>query len=675
MRKIIAGLLAIVLSIVAFSGCTENPETSSSDNITATTMVEKRVFNGIHQLIAHERTDDFISNGKCDYALLVPEEADVFINTAKNELLYFIEQATGLKLRVVTESGEGLTHTATGKYISIGNTKMFASSGIELDTATLKTDGVRIVTKDNTVYLNGGTRAGTLYAAYTFLRIMFNWEIYAEDCWVIDENVKNLKMRDFDVLDIPDIQLRPNFWGAVQANSNNIAYRFRMPDSHDAYLMPVGDRKNGGTPRTIHNSFEILPPASQYAESQWYADDRNQLCYTAHGDTESYDRMVKRIAEVIKDCLVANNPTNFPLYEFCTLTIQDGSDTACVCDACTVAKEKYGSNSGAIIVMCNRVMEELEVLMELPENQPYKRDGFKLAFFAYHSYFDAPAHYDEETKTFVPNHEDLIMRDDVAVYIATSSQTTGFVYKTNIYNEINTAGRNNLLGWAAISHTIYLWTYQTNFQDYLSFSSTFNFYNTDGFQFLASLGAKIMSNQGTSNSMNYTGFQALKPFLDYKMRWNSSLDSDKLIEEWFEAMYREATPIMKELYFDEMQHDIAWSLKVGRWVINSHTSVISEKAYPLNLLTRWLNILDEAYAVAEKHYKNGNPETYAIIKNHIDMEWVYPGYRLLKYYTEDSADPEMIAKAKEYFKTTISRMASYKVSENGGDLNSWILKL
>jgi hypothetical protein len=674
-KKIIATLLVSALGLSMFTACTPSNNSSSNSGQTLEAL-EKRTYQGLHQRTAPERTDYFIQDGVCEYVIVMPQNPNKYEIIAKSELVLFFKQATGLNLYSITEPSEGFTHSPTTKYISIGNTKMFETTGIEIDESVLTTQGVRIVTKDNTIYLNGGSIGGALYATYTFLEIMFNWEIYAEDCWVIDENVRNLKMRAFDVWEVPDIEMRTNFWTAVQKNSNNIGYRFRMPDYQDAFIMPIGDVKNGGTYAGIHNSFDVLPKTSPYAEAEWYADDGQQLCYTAHGNEESYNRMIERIATVVTDCMKVYNPEKYPLFKFFTLTIQDGSMSTCVCDACMEALKKYGAHSGSIIVMCNRVMELVSAWQEKPENRAYKRDDFKMAFFAYHGYFAAPTHYDNLQDKIVPNHSDLIMRDDVAVYAAVSDNENGFLRKVSIYDDINKKGRDNLIGWSEIASELYLWTYQTNYTNYLAFSSTMNFYNTDGFSFLASLGVDMMANQGTTGSMNYTCFQAIKPYLDAKLQWNSSLDSDKLINDWFDAMYKDVAPLMKQLYLEEMQHDIACSVREGSWRINSGNRDASKaEDWPLNLAVRWLGMLDQAYVIAEGKYSKGDPETFVMIKNHIDMERVGPAYSFLVNFTEETAPVDLIKKTKRFFKETVTQMAPYQVGEGKGMLNEWIALL
>lgn len=663
------------MSFSFLASCVGNKQNgqNNSDSAVVVDDVQRYPYEGIHIMTATEREDYIVQNGQTQYKLVLPEVQDEYLTIAKNDFISFFKQATGITMDVIVESGEGLTHSTTEKYISIGNTKMFQSADIDMKKDVLESQGVRIVTKDNTIYVNGGAQGGALYATYDLLQILLNYEIYSEDCWVIDENVKNLKMRQFDVIDVPDVEMRANFWGAITKNTENIAYRFRMPKEYYDALMPIGDVDSGEKTYTIHNSLEVVSKKSGVAEDKWYSLSGSQLCYTARGDKESYQRMVAQAAKVITRCLQIYSPKEFPDYTYCAFTMEDNFGN-CTCESCGAAKKKYGTDSGAVLVFCNDVMKLVAEWQEKPENAEYKRENFRLTFFAYQSFVDAPAHYDEEKKTYVMNHPDLAIRDDVGVFLAL---LPGFQGAENIYHETNDAAREICLKWFAVAKNLYMWTYNANFGgSYLEYNSYLNVFNSEGYQFLANGNLAMLANQGQYTSMNYTGFQGLKPFLDYKLQWQSNLDSDQLIDDWFQAMYKEAAPIMKQLFVEEQAHHYYMVRESGAYQKGTNNDDPFEKDYwPINLLTRWLGLIEEAKTVVKEKYEIGNPSLYANLKEHIDMEWVSPAYFLLLYYNATNADPHLIKTTKDYFQTDIAKLAPYSVANNNGMLKDWLESL
>ena len=681
MKKFSAILLAVI-TCFSFVSCKDKNDSSSggdSGDIVDST-VKKYTYDGTHIFTATERTDYLVQNGHTAYKVLIPETSDAYLSMAKNELISLFKQATGIDLECVTESGNGLEHTVGGKYISLGDTKMFQSARIELNRRELTRDGVRIVTKDNTIYVNGGGTLGSLYGVYDLLKILFNFESYAADCWYIDENVKDIKMRDFDVTDIPDVKNRANLWGGVVKNENNFAFRVRTPSGISGQL-PVGDLNyvdiNGkiqaGSRESVHNMLNVLPMDAATSEEKWFSINGKNVCFTARGDEESYRRMIAQTAKVVEQSMMDYSPKEFPQYTWFTLTIEDGSNN-CSCEGCGAAVAKYGALSGAAIVFCNDVMELVTEWMDSEAGKEYAREDFLCAFFAYHEYVEAPSHYDETLGKYVVNHEDLIMRDDVVPYFAISP---GFQNYENIYNDINSDAREMCRGWFDISDKIYIWTYNANFFSYLSFRNTFPFYTSDAYQFFASGDILGWTQNAIYDSNNFTCFQGLSAYLDAKHMWQANLDTDELIESWFNAMFKEAAPLMKELYMQEAAHDVYLIREVHEKYFQSAVDYATNDAkyWPLHLLYGWLDILDEANELIEMKYKLSDPATYEILKNHLDMEWVGPAYQLVSNYDETTADKERIAEVKNYFKTVIIHKPAYKTSEHGEMLTDFINRL
>ena len=115
---------------------------------------------------------------------------------------------------VVDNEITGQTHTANQHYISLDETTLFHSlKGTENEITNtqqeLTLNGGKIVTIDNNIYLVGYTDRGTLNMVYTFLAITFNWECYSANTIVMDEGLENLKLRNYQVTDIPDVEYQP----------------------------------------------------------------------------------------------------------------------------------------------------------------------------------------------------------------------------------------------------------------------------------------------------------------------------------------------------------------------------------------------------------------------------------------------------------------------------------
>ncbi len=686
MKKIISLMLILILCFSFGFGCNTQTGQPEKPNTQGST-VDKRTFTGVHNFNAVE-TDKFIVNeGRTDYKILIPNETTTitpYVNMAAKELVTFFNQATGITLTIEEESLSGAVHNTTEKYISIGSTRMLEKVGLQVDKNLLMYHGLRIVTVDNTIFLFGAYDQGALYAVYDFLQLSLNYEIYAEDCWVIDENVKTLKLFNYDVTDVPDMALRDCYWASITSGKNNIATRFRMPE--ESWTLPVGDSKavqadgspatdydgNKITERTFHNTSEILPPNAVTTDIDWLSNSKTQLCYTAHGNPEKYEAMITQISKVLIQALKDNPVKIKPDAHLFTITVED-TGGFCDCDACNAAEKKYGAKVGAAMVLCNKVMEKVDAWMQLPENAEYKRDNFYLMFFAYTEFISCPAHYDEQAKKYVVNHPDLQLRNDVGVYYAINDMN----YLNSIYDECNDSARENALKWFDIAPVTYLWLYESNFHYYPSMFDTFGHFDTEGYQFYAAGRPMIILNQGDISSTGITAFSGLKTFLDYKLQWDSSLDSGELIDQWFSAMFGQSKDIMRDLFNQMRLHFRITAENINtlyKYKIEGF-DIASVENYKLPTLNKWIDLLEDAYKLNEKYNKSLSPEKYQKIKHHIDCELVFPAYLMINKYSKQEVGSRYVEIVK-YLQSINSTLGVYYGAETGaekGEINSkWL---
>ena len=667
--------LSVFLSTVlgcsmVLSAC--NQEESSSVQ-TVKTVKPVAYTDGVHDYTAPERRDYLVQNGTSEYRLVLPENADAYTTFAKDEFVYFFEEATNITLPTVTESGEGLAHSKTAKYISLGNTKMLESAGLEADESVLGTQGLRIKTIDDTIYLFGGGFQGVLYAVYDFLQIVFNYEIYYHDVWEIDKNVKNVKMRDFNVTDVPDIEIRHPSFGTVNQNVNNLGYRLRVPMGYLEYIMPIGDLENGSSEASIHNTDDILPRAYWYdSHPSWFSDSGGQLCYTAHGDPEEYEAMVTQIVKVMLAAMKRYPATEFPQYKYLGFMLEDLS-VMCACDACANATILYGAAAGAVVKMCNAIMEKLKAEQEKPEHSEYKREDLTVLFFSYMSLLAAPVRYDKKTEKYVATHPDVQPRHDVGVWFAMDKGIMN--YHVDVYDDVQEEGRRNLEGWAELANNggggMHFWTYCASFSAYMFPVDTFNHFTSEGYQYYVAHGAKLFDNQGERQNQESCNFDGLKMYLDAKLQWDCTLDEQVLIDNWFNAMYGSIAPLMKDFWYAQREWSAVVFSKIGnltKYSINPHlySSSILEYVPLLKLLEQCNAIHEFAYKV----YAENEPETYEMIKRNIDLEWTPIAYMLLSLHADGLLPNDRIESIKTYF-YSLEETLLYMQSAEAGATSIW----
>ena len=410
MRKI-AILLCLLMSLLTvFASCggggdnTGTPAESNRPNIpgsgdndsvieysgelavnTAALKQFDKTFNENH-VFSYKTTGTYIvKNGKTSYKVVVPEVETEAVSYAKSELSKFFKEATGIDLKFVKDAG--LTHNDTNRYISLGDTSLYKSLNRNDDVAALKKDGTKIFTKDKTVYIIGGKEGGVLNGVYDFLKINFGFEYFFTDSYTLRTNVTDLKLLDYDVTDISDIEYRQRI-GYMAGSSDTtdgkmISYRLRLRDSYGDILLPVhaGDTQTTEI-KNNHNSLYFLPEAKYGATNPEFYSGSGQLCYTAHGK-DTYDKMTTICAEKIEQSLMWYPAAQYPQYKAVLLGQMDNVPM-CKCTTCMKMKSDHNdANSAALMKFMHDVGKKVDAWMELEENAEYRREDFKYMFFAY----------------------------------------------------------------------------------------------------------------------------------------------------------------------------------------------------------------------------------------------------------------------------------------------------
>ncbi len=693
MKKIKTIALALASMIAAsfvLAGCGETGNSGNGSSEQPITNSKLLSYTGTHDMTATDTDIDLVKNGATEYKIVTPSTENmkshevVSLKVAKDEFTYFFKKATGISMRA--ETARITSHDAEKKYIVIGDEALAATAGIELDKEALGKDGVRIVTKDQTVYLLGGSWTGVIYAVYDFLQIMFNYEVYYGDCYVIDE-VQNIKLKNFNVTDIPDIPVRFAGTGTLREirsdyDENKYRTRFRMNYGTTDVIMKTfvsGDLdtvlKDGinGNGTTVHNTSELLPKANYPTHPKWFGDDGTQICYAAHGDSAEFEAMAQEISRKMSQSLQVYTPEEHPEKCWIGITVEDGGKF-CTCDVCAQSKSTYGTDSAVAIKLCNRVNAILREWMNQPENADFKRDDLKVFFFAYNSLSPAPVKWDEATKKYVPIDDSVALDDGVGVYFAVNSH---FTYSKPITDEANVEGVEAIRQWADISNDIMYWTYSTNYSGYFYFYDVFNFYTPEAYQHIAANHAFSLYNQGQTTQRGAVSvWQNLKTFLDYKLAWNSNLNYEELLDGYFEAMFKEAAPAMKRMFYaQKTQVANIYDLYPELWTKSdrSNSSWKEAEHWPYGTMKEIASMADAALKMVE-HYKTSDPELYEKLYKRIEIEWMSPATAILDYYQEQMPTAELdVVKAR--YKKIATELGILQTQEGKSNMASFVAGL
>ncbi len=606
--------------------------------------------DGVHDYTAPFTDQDFIKNGKCDYTLIVPEIASTYIRTAQQEFCYFFKKATGFDMKTATDAGLG-GHSANTKYISLGETSLLRSTDIDYSYETLNFDGGKIVTKDSNIYIIGGFDSGTLFAVYTFLEITFNLEVYTQNCYVIDENVKNLKLRDYNVTDIPDFKDRTasaaqvrdlNYteyddkmymyrMGYSDANSQSRFRLHNVSDKYDEngnwvkgeYVVDATRYGIGSCTDTIMNKSEM-----QGNHPNWFSTTGNQWCYTARGIESEFEEMTDCVLECIKFGLTYYKDADVRKNTF-VMTAED-NDFWCECDACIKNTQKYNTHVASLIKFFNRLLEKVQLWLDEGDNRElYGRDGLNIVIFAYGGTEDPPVVRDENGNWKAVD-ESVIPREDLTISIAPI-----FVdYQKSVYDDSTRWMRDKVDGWKSITNHISWYGYSINRSAWLYPYDSFNYWTSDGMQYWSAISDdKILIEVGQYHTES--AWHDLKTWLIAKLQWDCTLDETQLINDYFKNVFGPGATEMKKFFNAQRIYCDQEFSRTGMYKKHSIYNYIHQQCnWDYNQVSGWIALCDKALEAIEP-YKTTLPEKYSTWARNIEKEAVSPIGILLEQHIDN----------------------------------------
>lgn len=561
-----------------------------------------------------------IKNRQTDYHILLPFMPSDVERFAAQELVLFLDKATGCKLDIVTEQPGLLTYS---HFISLGRNRYSENINARVFHEQLGEEGYCIETLNENIFIAGQTDAGMLNGVYRLLG-----ELIGFDCLSVDEVdfkiCDSIEFRDFNISDVPDFCSRAP--GYYLLNNDEI-YRRRMRVT--SYQADWG--------LWAHTHFQILPPEI-YAENHpdWYMTEPDkphlngkQLCYTRDsGDLKRKAPKGSMRAEFVKNLkkIVEQNPTK----RYFMLGQQD-IWTTCRCPSCQHSDDVYGGASGTMMRFVNAVAREMRRWLALKHPT---RQNVVFCTFAYHMTQEPPVVIDESGQP-VPIHRSVIAEENVAVMIAPIRACYFHGFDDS---ECNADYKRMFKGWSVVSNKIFLWNYCTMFSDYF-----YNLPNLDSmesnYRFFKKSGVYYFFDQAAVDDCNESAFTEMRIYVQSKLMWNTSLNVDMLCRQFIDKYYKQASAKITE-YFDLIfgrYRDIEQERALRGEETHVHIFgfrnpyLFSKESFSYEFLEHCLTVFDEALAAAQTE---PDPDLRTRLIKRINAERLSPLYILLELYRD-----------------------------------------
>lgn len=449
------------------------------------------------------------------YAIVRPVEASPSQCHAAEELQRFTERMTGVKLPIVTDDAP-----LPERAVLLGGTRHTAAVlGAAADLSALGEDGFRIVARPPYLLILGNPRRGTLYGVYEVLERFGGCRWHASWHSVVPQRDVFSVPTGLDETQTPAFLLREPFWfdmfdGDLAARNKANGNAMRLAAKHGGHSL-----RFGGGLGSCHTFDVLLPVAAHFdAHPEYFSEvkgkrirEHTQLCLT---NPDVLRIVTSNVLERIR---------KDPGAAFYGVSQNDWYNP-CECPACKAVDDREGSHAGTMIEFVNSIAEAVE--KEFP-----KAVVETLAY----QYTRKPP------KTVRPRH-------NVMPCLCTIECDFSMPITESAFEE-NRKFMDDIKGWAAISPSLYVWDYTTNFRSYqapfpniLALQGNVKFFRDNHVSYLFEQGAY----QGRHGE-----FAELKAWLLAKWLWNPDLPMELLMKDFLEGYYGAAAPLVRR-YLDEL---------------------------------------------------------------------------------------------------------------------------
>ncbi len=587
-------LLCAVLVTFGFTGCKKNEGKPEEDNPSKV-----------------EETDyPFIVNGTTPYRVVIPEDAEENVVLARDELLYFVKEATGINLTVISDTG--LTWSEEDQIISLGPTTLAKEAKIDADQDVLGISGSRLVTKGKTVFLTGATDFGVLYAVYDFLGYAFGYHFYAQNVWTLNQ-VTNSNLLAFDVVNVPDIDVSALGYAEIYTDSL-LRARLRQQSYWGEWVM------------SSHSYFNVVPPQEYYQEHRdWYSPDCLEDGLSSNGTGQGNmclsnvdkDVFFENLVEIVAD---ENSPYGNHEGSYIMLGQQDNFGF-CDCPDCTAQIEKDGGNcAGMVMRFTNEMARRLKAW--LAENDPGRE--LTVVAFAYNATANPPTKYDAASGKYQPISNDVIGEDNVAIMFVPPRLNYTYGYE----DSSNAENMNRLLGWSSICSDLFIWQYCVNFDEYMLLYDAWGSHKPIA-ELYAEHNVSFIFDEGKIEEP-IASFSDMAMYVKASLNRDSSLDTKTLIEDFSEHYYEAASPKILELFYLLRMHYADLGAKYGQFTY-SGGNWHDMKFWPENFLMKCLDLIDEAYELIAP-LRESDYAHYEVLYDRVLRESLMLRYWMLTFY-------------------------------------------
>ena len=474
--------------------------------------------------VSAEAAEPFVvaDQGKALVTVVTARDAPPSVAYAAEELRRFLGEMTGAEIPLAHAPSE----VGTPRVIDIGNVfRALMDEG-----APYGIEEYRLATVDNTLVISGGLPRGVLYGVYGLLEEHLGCRWFTPEVSRIPKNPR-LEIPTLDERVKPVLEYREPF--VMDCYDGDWSARNRMNGTR-ATLEP----RHGGKVTYqgfVHTFNELLPPETHFAEHPEYfalvggkrLGERTQLCCTNPDVMRIVTEGIRQRMRDNPDTMVYSVSQN-DWYNYCT------------CDTCSAVAKAEESEIGPVLALVNHVAREVHD--EFPD---------KVVDTLAYQWTRKPP------KT---------MRPEPNVVVRLCSIECCFAHPLEkCSSEANRQFVKDAEAWKALGARLWVWDYVTSFSHYLVPFPNLHV-RQPNIRFFVEHGVTGIFEQDVYQTP-HGEFSALSGYLNAKLLWEPGYDPDVAIDEFLDAVYGEAAPMLRDylglIHAETQDRDMHMDIWVG----------------------------------------------------------------------------------------------------------------
>ncbi len=618
MNKKLIKILSLVFIIVLLASC------CGVIAYAATTGAQKSQYN-------------IIENGKSNYLIVTPTNADTDLKTAASELVIMMEMSTGVKMESITEDNLG---GRTENLISLGDTSLLANSGINVADYNIGERGYVLKTIGSNLFVASNNSFGVLCGVYDMLTATIGYEAYADDEIVV-EKLSTVPLLNFDEHFKPLVDNRQASYYELK-NSYIYSCRMKLTQQQNQWST------------FAHSTITVFCPLDPYARTHpaWYGNSGNkQICYGLAIEQDDAAGEGKALFDHLVEQVFSNLTNAGGLSKTYIMIGQEDNYVTCTCEKCLRIMNEYGGAakggfSGIQIELTNMIAEAVDAKLEAIGDTRTIQYGT----FAYQTSRSAPGVWNEATQSYVPSSDRFKMRDNTFVLYAPIEMDLGqsldTVANEGLYKDLvmwrdilKYDNENNHKGETGVNtaDNMMIWSYcipRNMFVPVRNFGQYFEYYKA-----FADCGAGYIYDQAYGKT-GLASFNAFKIYTQSKAMYSNDYDYNELaynfIHQYYdlggEAMYEYYNYLIS--YYSYMQEH----KDLGGAVMDYNDK---KEHWSFQVFNKIIEYIDKAIEDIAP-LQQSNPVRYQTVYDRLMREKCFPMYLLFQQYENQLTQTEKI---------------------------------